>query len=55
MLTFTPQPGFLGSDEVTLHMTYPRGGEATQELMLTWRDVETQGFVNYLLVVTGNH
>jgi hypothetical protein len=55
VLTFTPQLGFLGSDVVTLHMTYPWGDEATQELTLTWRDVETQGFANYLPVVEGDN
>jgi hypothetical protein len=38
VLTFTPQAGFLGSDIVTLHMRYPRGSEATQELALTWQE-----------------
>jgi hypothetical protein len=36
VLTFTPEPGFVGSDTVTLHMAYPWGSEATQDLMLTW-------------------
>jgi hypothetical protein len=36
VLTFTPDPGFLGSDTVTLHMVYPWGSEARQELILTW-------------------
>jgi hypothetical protein len=31
-----PEPGFLGSDTVTLHMVYPWGNEAMQELTLTW-------------------
>jgi hypothetical protein len=35
-LTFTPEAGFLGSDTVTLHMLYPWGSEARQELVLTW-------------------
>ena len=54
ILTFTPSPGFLGSDEVKLHMTYPMGGEATQELMLTWWAAEAQGFKLYLPVATRN-
>jgi hypothetical protein len=57
MLTFTPQPGFIGSDTVTLRMTYPYGGEARQELTLTWWIVETpeHGFRSYLPVVTGGN
>ena len=57
VLTFTPHPGFLGSDTVTLRMTYPYGGEARQELMLTWWIVETpeHGFRSYLPVVTGGN
>jgi hypothetical protein len=46
VLTFTPEAGFLGSDEVMLHMVYPWGGEAGQEVMLTW------GTRLYLPVVT---
>jgi len=36
VLTFAPEAGFVGSDRVTLHMVYPWGRQATQELTLTW-------------------
>jgi len=52
VLTFTPHLGFVGSEEITLHMTYPMGGEATQVLTLSWWDAETQGFRLYLPVAT---
>ena len=41
VLTFTPQPGFLGGDTVTLHMMYPWGSEARQELTLKWGTGDT--------------
>ena len=41
ILTFTPQQGFVGSDMVTLHMTYPWGSEATLKLTLTWKIEDT--------------
>jgi hypothetical protein len=41
VLTFTPGPGFLGSDTVTLHMVYPWGSEARQALTLTWVSGDT--------------
>ena len=48
-LTFTPEAGFLGSETVTLHMIYPWGSHATQELTLTWEERDTPpGFRLYL-------
>jgi hypothetical protein len=36
VLTFTPGAGFLGSDEITLHMVDPWDSEATLDVTLTW-------------------
>jgi hypothetical protein len=52
VLTFTPEAGFLGNDAVTLHMVYPWGSEATQELMLTWDSAPPMELELYLPVVT---
>ena len=48
VLTFTPQAGYVGSDTVTLHVVYPWGSEATQELVLTWGEVDTPQAKLYL-------
>jgi len=52
VLTFTPQADFVGSDTVTLHMVYPWGNEAAQEITLTWAtgDMPPPAFQLYLPV-----
>jgi hypothetical protein len=53
VLSFTPDPGFVGEDEVTLHMRYPWGSEAILPLTLAWTQASAPpaGYAVYLPMV----
>jgi len=57
VLTITPEAGFVGSDTVRLHMIYPWGSQATQELTLTRSSSSAppSEFKLYLPVVTSDY
>jgi hypothetical protein len=51
VLGFTPSSGFVGDDQVTLHLEDSEGAQVTQTITLTWHcvlpeDVDDSGFVD---------